>query len=248
MNQWNDKWNYVIYDNKEEAIEFAANHLIKTAQKAIHQRGAFYLALSGGSTPKAVYQKLYEKKDLIDWSYVWLFWSDERCVLPDSDESNFKMAVDQGMLDLGVPPKNIFRLQGETAPKKAAAEYEEQILRIVPDACFDLILLGMGEDGHTASLFPGTAALKEKEHLVVSNYVEKLDAWRLTFTFPLLKKAREVNLYVLGEGKAPVVEKIFNTKSTYPVAKVGTKKHPALWIFDRASAKSLPTRVTDQSR
>ncbi|MDB2614437.1 6-phosphogluconolactonase, partial [Chlamydiales bacterium] len=237
---------YIGHDTKE-SILFAVDHLIDQAEEAISKRSGFYLALSGGSTPKAIFHTLatHPRKQSVDWSKVYLFWSDERCVPPTDSQSNYKMAIDFGINTLNIPESNIYRMKGELDPKEAASDYEKTIKEVVPHATFDLIMLGMGDDGHTASLFPDSEALHIKDHLVAANWVEKVSMWRLTFTFPLINQARETNLYVLGSLKKERVAKVFSSpESDNPVAQIGTEEHPALWILDQESANNLNSTIT----
>ncbi len=226
----------------QAAVEEAAKHFVKTANEAMEKSGAFYVALSGGSTPKALFKLLSTNawKDKIDWTKVWLFWSDERCVPPTDPDSNYKMAMDAGFSTLNIPQDQIIRPMGEHEdPKTAAALYTRKIQELVPDMRFDLVMLGMGEDGHTASLFPGTDGLEVVETAVIANYIPQKECWRLSFTFALINHARQVVLYVLGAGKSSVVTEVFSNESSYPVARVGTADQPSLWFLDKESAKGI---------
>jgi len=221
----------IIPGNYQETLIYAAEHFVNLAKKAIEQRGAFHVALSGGSTPKALFKMLsgppYAKQ--IDWQKVWIYWSDERCVGPNDPDSNYKMAMDAGLKSLSIPQNQIFRMEGELDPKEAALRYEA----ILPQH-FDLIMLGMGDDGHTASLFPGTAALEENSRKVVANYIPQKNSWRLTLTFKCLADNNPVVFYVLGPGKADMVKKVFNS-GDYPASRVEN----ALWILDAEAAKMV---------
>lgn len=233
-----------ILPSKEEAVKFATEHFIECANKAISLHGYFAVALSGGSTPKAIYQALAreENRDRIDWGKVLLFWSDERCVPPDHPDSNYKMAMDDGLGSLDIPKEHIFRMKGELHPEESAKEYDLLLNEEVPNERFDLIMLGMGEDGHTASLFPKTHALHTTGRYVTANFVPQMDTWRLTFTYDCINSAENIAIYVLGEKKADIVDKVLNGEhnpDTYPIQNVGTEKRHALWIFDKGAASSL---------
>ncbi|MBM3201658.1 MAG: 6-phosphogluconolactonase [Chlamydiae bacterium] len=223
-----------IAGSKAETIDFATKHLIETGIEAIKKHGIFTIALSGGSTPKAVFQELKKHKNALDWSLAHIFWSDERAVGPDHPDSNYKMAMDNGIADLPIPKSQIYRMQAEKDEKeRAAIDYEKIIREVVPEQQFDLIMLGMGEDGHTASLFPHTKALSIKDKLVAINYVEEKKSYRMTFTYPLLQKAKNKIIYVLGKEKQEMVKKVLSdSKNLYPASLIGTKDHPALWILD----------------
>ncbi len=245
INSLDEKRNYVVPGDKKETITFATNHFIETAQNAIDSNGTFFVALSGGSTPKAIFQNLASAsyKDQIDWSKVYLFWSDERSVPKDHSDSNYNMAMTNGFDKLNIPQNQIFRMEAESNLEKNAEIYEQKIKEIVPNQSFDLVMLGMGDDGHTASLFPSTKALNENKRLVVANFIESKDSWRMTFTFPCINNAEHIALYVLGESKAEMVKKVFRSQNAielYPSAKIGTKERKALWILDKeASALCL---------
>lgn len=224
-----------IGKNSEEAVKYAIRQIVHAAQEGIKTRGKFTLALSGGSTPRAIYKRL--TKSSLDWKKAFIFFSDERCVPPTSDESNYKMALDSGIGSLGIPESQIFRIKGEIDPTLAATEYQSLIETHVPNATFDLIMLGMGDDGHTASLFPETTALTETSRLVVANFVPKLNTDRITFTYPLINKAHHINAYILGASKAPMVKEIFSNKECYPIQKIDFKK--TIFILDEDSASML---------
>lgn len=223
----------IIPGNHNETITFATQHFIDTAQSAIAEKGAFYVALSGGSTPKEIYQKLASPpfRNCIDWTRVHLFWSDERTVPPSDPSSNYHMAMTSGLDTLPISPLHIHRMRAEEEIDKNAALYE----KLLP-ACFDLIMLGMGDDGHTASLFPGTKALQETTRLITPNFVEKLNTWRMTFTYPLINQAKQAVIYVLGVHKQERLRSIFKKTPEdpeFPIEKIGTTQRPALWIVDQ---------------
>ncbi|NGX57435.1 MAG: 6-phosphogluconolactonase, partial [Chlamydiae bacterium] len=174
--------NIAILKDKDETVRFCVKHFISLANEAIEKRGFFFVALSGGSTPKVIFQQLAQPqyRHEVDWSKVMLFWSDERCVPPTDLDSNYRMAMDAGFSSLPVLQEHIFRMHGETDPQKAADDYNQLIIERVPEQKFDLVMLGMGEDGHTASLFPGTEGLKVEDRWVIANYVPQKETWRLS--------------------------------------------------------------------
>ncbi len=221
----------IIPGDYQETLKYATEHFVQLANAAIEKHGAFHVALSGGSTPKAIFKMLsgppYAKQ--VDWQKVWLYWSDERCVPHDDPESNYKMAMDAGLKSLPIPENQIFRMEGELDPDEAATRYES----ILPKK-FDLIMLGMGDDGHTASLFPDTEALNEKNRLVAPNFVPQKDSWRITFTFKCLAENDPVIFYVLGAGKAEIVKKVLTAKD-YPASHVQN----AQWILDAEAGKLI---------
>lgn len=175
-----------------------ADFFVQTAVIAIASRGKFTVALSGGSTPRNLHQLLTREPFLsqVDWSKVYVYWGDERTVPPDAAESNYKMARETLLEHVPIPEVQVHRMRGEIDPEAAATEYGRLIKAHFdpPDTRFDLIFLGMGDDGHTASLFPHTAALNEVEHRCVANFVPKLDTWRITLTAPVINSAANVVL------------------------------------------------------
>lgn len=229
----------IIPGNKEATLAFCMDHFIDCYRAAIHDHGFFTVALSGGSTPKAIYAKLAHCSH-IDWSKVHLFFSDERAVPPTDDQSNYKMALDSGFSEIN--PPHIYRMVAEKDMPQNAAAYEKTIQRVLKGHPFDYIMLGMGEDGHTASLFPNSDALEETKRLVVPNYVAQKKSWRMTFTFPLINSASHTVIYVIGEEKAEMLASILKEKSEAklpPSGKVGRASNPALWIADEKAAKLL---------
>lgn len=219
--------------SKQEAILAATKLIIQTGKKAIDQFGSFHIALSGGSTPKDVYSELSQPQyqEALNWSSVYIYFSDERCVPPTDKESNYRMAMDSGISALPISEDHLFRIHGEESPEVAAKNYEEILKARLKGRPFDLILLGVGEDGHTASLFPGTEALKESERLVVANFVPKLNAHRITFTFTTINAAHVAVVLAIGEKKEKIVNEILFENVAYPAGAIGTKAHPALWII-----------------
>lgn len=231
--------NLFIGASTEEAIQFATEHWVHTAKRSILQRGRFAVALSGGSTPKAIYTELAKVEDL-DWKKVFLFWSDERSVPPDHPDSNYKMAM-EFFQKVPIPTSQIFRMVAESDIENNARRYEDKIHHVLKQDLFDLVMLGIGEDGHTASLFPNTQALNEKDRLVVANHVPHLNTNRMTFTFPCINKSHEIALYALGAQKQTIIPKVLNAAiiSPYPSSHIGVEEHKALFILDAISAKNL---------
>ena len=227
--------NIINAKNASDAIQIATDHWIQTAGDAIKARGAFYVALSGGSTPKVIYQAL-SKSDQIDWSKVHLFWSDERAVSPDNPDSNYFMAMTAGFKDLPIPENQIHRMEAEVDVEHQAKKYDALISEKVPGAVFDLVMLGMGDDGHTASLFPQTHALHSGEQNAVANFIPQKKCWRMTLTFPCINRARNIVFYALGENKKKKLQEILLEKpsiDTHPAFGVGTESNKALWIVDQ---------------
>ena len=237
-----DRRNYVIPGHIEETIHYSALQFLQIGQVAIDERGSFYVALSGGSTPNAIYKKLSQSpyREQLDWSRVFCFWSDERSVPPDNKENNFFNAMQAGLADLPIPTQNIFRMEAEQDIEKNALNYESLIHQYVPHAIFDLMMLGMGDDGHTASLFPQTHGLHAADRLAIANYVPQLKTWRMSLTYDCIQRARQICIYVTGaKKKETVAQVLFNSydPDLYPVQKVGTIHHKALWIMDAESSE-----------
>lgn len=242
LKSWDDRRDFIVPGNEEQTIAFAAEHWIHTAQRAIQQRGRFAVALSGGSTPKAIYRTLAAKyAAAIDWKLVHLFWSDERCVAPNHPDSNYKMAMESGFSKLPILPTQIHRLKGETRPELAARDYDDLIRKNLGSSLFDLVMLGLGEDGHTASLFPHTAALAENNSLAAPNFLPQTEKHRLTLTFPCINKSHLATLYVIGPSKQAVAPLVLNAaiQSSFPASAIGTPEHKALWILDQSAASLL---------
>lgn len=238
---YDERRDYVIPGTTEETIDFCFHQFIDAAKKNIEDHGYFAVALSGGKTPEAIFRKLSaaENRDKVDWSRVMLFWSDERCVAPSHKLSNYNMAMQSGFHALPIPMENIFRMKGEEDPEEAAKEYDQIIRDRLSGEPFDMIMLGVGDDGHTASLFPKTHALQSGERLAVANYVPQNESWRLTLTFKSINSARLIVVYLLGDNKAVVVKRIFNEEyqpDILPIQRVGTPTHKAVFIMDAAAA------------
>lgn len=219
--------------DQQTTLDFAVKHWLTMAQNSIKDHQAFYVALSGGSTPKAIFERLAKQRD-VEWSQVYLFWSDERNVPPNHPDSNYKMAMDAGFSKL--PVTHVYRMKTEENPEN----YEATIRQTLNGRPFDLIMLGMGDDGHTASLFPQTEALQETKKWITSNYVPQKQTYRMTMTYPCLNEnSAQTVLYVLGENKKEMVRSVLEDKAPLPSGKVGTKEKPALWILDTAAASLL---------
>ena len=240
-----------IFADKQELFLFAARKFVEIANAAIVRNGRFSVALAGGSTPKSLYQLLAGEqfKDKIDWSKVFFFFGDERDVLPDEDESNYKMANESLFEPLKIDERNIFRWQTEIEPTAAIAEkyaaavgdfFAPQDAASLPR--FDLILLGMGADGHTASLFPFSDALGETEKIAVVNRVEKLDSNRLTLTFPVINHAADVMFLVAGADKAAALREVLEGEyqpEKFPSQSVEPVNGELFWLADDQAAHSL---------
>ena len=225
----------------------AAEEFISVGRSAIGAQGRFTVALSGGSTPKALYSLLATNYATFPWNRVFLFFGDERHVPPTDPESNYRMVNEALLTKITIPSENVFRVSGENPDAlAAAADYEAQVRRffaLKPSEFprFDLILLGAGPDGHTASLFPDSEALEEKTRLVVANWVAKFNTHRITFTFPVLNHANEVMFMAIGADKADMLQQILEGKSSPPLPsqRVQPSEGKLLWMLDEAAAAKL---------
>ena len=236
--------NLLVYATPEELAEAAARDFAARAREAIDERGRFAVTLAGGSTPKATYEVLArDYADRLDWSRVHVFFGDERTVPPEHEDSNYRMAREA--LLSNVDAGSVHRMRCELPPEEAAAAYEEELREFfgangVPK--FDLILCGLGEDGHTLSLFPETAALDVTDRWVVANPVLKLGTTRLTLAIPILNASRAVTVLVAGEGKADALEEILEGDAdprAYPAKLARPESGDLTWMVDRAAARSL---------
>ena len=234
---------FTVLADPDAVAEAAADRFVASAREAIAARDLFRVALSGGSTPKAVYPRLLEpaRRDTVDWSRVEFFWGDERAVPPDDPESNFGVAYRMLLTKLpDIRPDRIHRMQAEAQDIDAAAlAYEAELrlsFRVIggePPA-FDLIWLGMGPDGHTASLFPGSEALGETTRWVVGNWAPAPATWRMTLTYPVLNAGREVLFVVTGADKAAPLARIRAGGSGLPAEQV--RASAVEWLVDEAAA------------
>lgn len=223
----------LLTKNKEFFIDFACQDWIATANKAIRYHGAFFIALSGGSTPLAIFKRLVENKSkILDPFRIFLFWGDERDVPPTSKESNYGQAMSL-LRDLNIPEGQVFRMQVEDP--EGAQKYQEIIENLVPRASFDMIMLGVGADGHTLSLFPHTQAIQEDTRLVVFNDIPQLNTRRMTLTFRTVRNAKHIVVYIQGENKRDIVKSLFSQTQQrsfrYPIEMIDEEKASLFWIL-----------------
>lgn len=217
-------------------VSDAAGFILDHARKAVAERGEFRIALSGGNTPRPIYSEFGRLAADLRWEAVRFTFGDERCVPPDDPQSNYRMARESLFEPFAVPDTSVLRMRGETDPPLAAQEYEDALALLATQRGemiyrHDLMLLGMGDDGHTASLFPGTPALEEKLRRVVANYVPKLSSWRLTMTLPLLNQSRVILFLVRGDKNQQVLERVLAGDSEFPAARVAPENGSLLWMI-----------------
>ena len=236
------------------AAEAAARRFVAAANDAIRARGTFVVALSGGSTPRSMYAHLAAEPDAsgVNWSRVQVLWGDERCVPPDHAASNYRMAREALLDHVPIPAANVHRIRGEDDPAEAATVYERVIRDVLrtplgpprdaPGARIDLVLLGLGEDGHTASLFPGTAALHDTRCWVRAEHVQRLAMWRITLTPVIINAAAEVAFLVSGVAKAAILQQVLEgPRRPYelPAQLIAPTAGRVRWFVDAPAAAAL---------
>lgn len=237
--------NFMIFDTTEELSANAAETFIELAKESISKYGRFVVALSGGSTPRRMFEILADSKNMnrVCWDNIFIFWGDDRAVPPDHEWSNYRMAREALLRHVPIPDANVYRVIGEKGADRAVSIMQGDLARLFgedPLPQFDLILLGMGGDGHTASLFPGTDALEATGWVVaVPNPPADPAVDRVTMTFPLLNNARTALFLVAGKDKRDVVDEILNdptAEERYPAARINAKT--TLWYLDKAAFKA----------
>ena len=228
-----------VYPKKEKLVAATAEYMVNSIGQAIEKNGLCNIALSGGNTPGGVFSMLAASpcRDSVDWDKLHLFWGDERMVPQEHQDSNFRMVQETLLNHIEIPDVNVHRIRGEIAPEKSAEEYAELLGAHFKEDLphFDLILLGLGEDGHTASLFPETDAVDECEKHAVAVFVPKLSAWRVTLTLPVLNAAREVLFLVSGRSKSEMIQRIISMKQPakeLPATMVNPQSGELHWMLD----------------
>ncbi|MGA9850831.1 MAG: 6-phosphogluconolactonase [Roseiarcus sp.] len=235
----------MIYADLPALIAGAADFIATLAREAIAARGRFTIALSGGNTPKPAYERLASIS--LDWSRVHVVFGDERCVPPDDPRSNYHMAKAALLDRVPIPARNVLRMRGEDPPEEAATSYAEELRAdLGDDGRIDLVLLGLGDNGHTASLFPGLAVVTETSRTVMACYVEVVGMWRLTLTPPPINAARRVAFLVAGDSKAEVLRQVLQGPRKpieLPAQVIRPSERPAVWLIDAAAAAKLERRA-----
>jgi len=243
---------YQVWADKAEMAAASARQFAAKVEQAVATRGVARVAISGGSTPKTTFGLLADPAGpfltTIPWDKLYLYWVDERCVGPDDPESNYGVCRDLLLSKVPIPAENVFRMEGELDPEEAANRYESVLrnsmkLEGAESPAFDLLLLGMGPDGHTASLFPHTEALDAMNRLVVANHVPQKDTWRITLTWPVINQAAEVVFEIEGAGKADVLAEVLTgprDPERLPSQMIRPSNGKLLFLLDEAAAAKLP--------
>lgn len=244
---------YRVFPTPPEVAKAAAELFTNSITAAATARGIARVAISGGTTPKAMFTLLASDDfaTRIPWDKLDLYWVDERCVGPEDADSNYRMTREALLSKVPLPAARIHRMEGELPPEEAAARYEAAIrngfrLEGAETPTFDLVLLGMGDDGHTASLFPHTEALDDMTHIVVANHVPQKDTWRITLTWPVINQGREVAFLIEGAGKAQVLSEVLQgpyQPETYPSQIIRPASGKLTLLLDAAAAAKLPEPV-----
>lgn len=248
-----------ICQDSDSLARQAAFEFVRLANQAIASSGRFTVAFAGGSTPRKLYELLASEafRTQVIWSNVEVFWGDERCVPPDHPDSNYRMAYEALLSKVPISPETIHRMPAEREDvARATDEYERTIRERFDLAAgefpqFDLVLLGMGDDGHTASLFPGTAAIHEQRRLVVAHYVDKLKTNRLTLTPPVLNQGRTIYFLVSGEGKATTLKEVLQgpyEPDRYPSQIIRPESGRLIWLIDRPASQLLDVVPPEENR
>lgn len=261
--------NVVLSQDENGFLKKAAQIFMESSADAIEKRGLFTVALAGGSTPKKIYALLSDSyyRNRVNWTKTHVFWGDERMVPPNHPDSNYKMTNDNLLSRVAIPSVNVHRIAGEMSAAQEAARSYEQSMKVFFRAAavdkpmaqfvtenslgdffprFDLVLLGVGNDGHTASLFPGTSALTEKTRWVTGGRVEAVSAERVTLTFPVLNNARQLVFLCSGEGKSTILKEIFqgdDDARRFPAQLVRPTAGEVTWLLDKGAASRLPSAV-----
>ncbi|MCC9167543.1 6-phosphogluconolactonase [Pontibacter harenae] len=235
-----------IFEDKAQISKVAAELFVKTAQEAVQQHGRFTVALTGGSSPVQLYNLLAESpyKEQVPWQQTHIFWGDERWVPLTDDKSNAKMAMDTLLSKVPVPKAQIYPMWADTEPEAFAQQYEGTLQQHFGQQApqFDLILLGMGDDGHTASLFPGTEVLQEKDSWVKAYYLEPQSMYRITLTAPLINRAKTICFLTFGSNKAPALFEVLEGERNpekFPSQLIQPQNGEVIWFVDEAAASKL---------
>jgi 6-phosphogluconolactonase len=236
----------LVLPTPQAVARAGAERVAEIAVSAVNVRGACSIALSGGETPRPLYRLLGSSplSERTPWDHLDLFFGDERAVPPDSDQSNYGMVRQELLSHIVIPSSHVHRIAAEKEPAAAAREYEDELRKVVGKrgGRLDLILLGLGDDGHTASIFPGTLALEPGEDLIRAVFVQRLKSWRITMTLRSINAARKVIFLVAGKAKAPIVRRILlagHPSPLLPASMIQPENGEVVWIIDQEAASAL---------
>ena len=244
-----------VFDDLEALSRAAAEIVAERSGRAVTGRGRFLIALSGGGTPSRLFQLLPQEpyRDQINWAHMHVFWGDERCVAPDDAQSNYRQAWEAFLKHVPVPPENIHRVKGELAPEEASRDYAVVLRQFAEPPLewprLDLVLLGMGEDGHTASLFPGSETKASSPTLAVRGDYQGRPAWRVTLTPRVLNAASTVAFLAAGAAKAQTLAKVLHGRrqpKDLPAQRIRPRDGELIWLVDREAAEGLDTPETQE--
>ena len=244
---------YSVWSSPDSVARAAARRFLDVSEEAVGSRGIARIAISGGTTPKRMFEMLADPAgpflNEVPWDKLALYWVDERCVPPTDKDSNFRMTTEAMLSKVPLPPEQVFRMEGELPPEEAASRYESTLrnsmkLEGAESPAFDLLLLGMGDDGHTASLFPHTDALDDITGLVVANHVPQKDTWRITLTAPVINQARDVAFLIEGSAKTDVLAEVLTGSfdpDRLPSQLIRPSTGKLSFLLDDVAAAKLPT-------
>ena len=232
----------VVGESPQQIAEWLADHLMLLGESILQKKDWWSIALPGGSTPQHLFRELALRKERALWKRSHLFWTDERAVAPTEPLSNYRMAMDNGLEELLLPSEQIHRIYGELPPAIAAVEYERELTTLCgAEGSLNAIVLGMGSDGHIASLFPNSSALKENSRLAIASYVPSQAMWRITLSFTALLKAPHLFILVTGHEKAETLGRLFGDgeRYHYPVERLAGPNQQLIWCLDRTAAEMI---------
>uniref|UniRef100_A0A7V4XRQ5 6-phosphogluconolactonase n=1 Tax=Acidobacterium capsulatum TaxID=33075 RepID=A0A7V4XRQ5_9BACT len=248
---------YRVFEDAAALSHAAAQHFVDCARAAVAQRGKARVAISGGSTPKSTFALLADPaqpyRAQMPWDQLEIYWVDERCVPPEDADSNYRMTRETLLDKVPIPASQVFRMEGERDPVEAAARYESVIrgqfrLEGAQGPVFDMLALGMGDDGHTASLFPHTEAIHELGRIVVANHVPQKQTWRITLTWPVIVEARDLFFLIAGKDKADPLQRVLEgpyDPETLPSQLIQPRSGKLLMLLDKTAAANLPAPGPD---
>jgi 6-phosphogluconolactonase len=239
-----------IFQDSQALIDTAVDFFLALAEESIAARGLFTVVLSGGSTPKPVYRALGTDANhkRVAWDKIYLFWGDERHVPPDHPDSNYRMVKEQLLQEVAIPAENIHRVPAEMDIRLAACSYEESLREFFAGEWprFDLVMLGMGEDGHTASLFPHSAGLNEQHRWFIANHAPQQEVWRLTLSKKAINSARNILVLVRGASKARMLKDVLtgpHDPDDKPIQLISPREGRMLWLVDNQAGSQLPPEL-----